>query len=117
MPIKDFKFAKSLMQEHFNEKYMESEKYPKATFQGKLTGYDMKKSGVQDARAQGKLTVHGVTAKGPSARFPRWAPGDLLRSTQAKRLDSKGSYGTNERTSVRGAQLVARRAAGRERGL
>jgi hypothetical protein len=61
VPIKDFKFAKSLMQEHFNEKYMESEKYPKATFQGKLTGYDMKKSGVQDARAQGKLTVHGVT--------------------------------------------------------
>lgn len=61
VPIKDFKFAKSLMQEHFNEKYMESEKYPKATFQGKLVGYDMKKNGPQDVRAQGKLTIHGVT--------------------------------------------------------
>lgn len=61
VPIKDFRFAKSLMQEHFNEKYMESEKYPKSTFQGKLVGYDMKKGGPQDVRAQGKLTIHGVT--------------------------------------------------------
>ena len=35
IPIKEFQFAKSLMQEHFNEKYMDSEKYPKSTFQGK----------------------------------------------------------------------------------
>jgi hypothetical protein len=61
VPIKDFKFAKSLMQEHFNEKYMESEKFPKATFQGKLIGFDMGKGGPQEARAQGKLTIHGVT--------------------------------------------------------
>jgi hypothetical protein len=61
VPIKDFRFAKSLMQEHFNEKYMESEKFPKSTFQGKLVGYDMKKGGPQDVRAQGKLTIHGVT--------------------------------------------------------
>jgi hypothetical protein len=33
IPIKDFRFAKALMQEHFNEKYMDSEKFPKATFQ------------------------------------------------------------------------------------
>jgi hypothetical protein len=61
VPMKDFKFAKSLMEEHFNEKYIESEKFPKATFQGKLVGYDLKKSGPQEARAQGKLTIHGVT--------------------------------------------------------
>lgn len=61
VPIKDFKFAKALMQEHFNEKYMESEKFPKATFQGKLINFDMTKGGSQDARAQGKLTIHGVT--------------------------------------------------------
>src|SRR5262245_61607984 len=47
VPIKDFEFAKSLMKEHFNEKYMESDKYPKSTFQGKLSGYDLKASGVQ----------------------------------------------------------------------
>jgi hypothetical protein len=61
VPIKDFRFAKSLMQEHFNEKYMESEKFPKSTFQGKLVGYDLKKAGPQDVHAQGKLTIHGVT--------------------------------------------------------
>ncbi len=39
LPITGFEFAKSLMQEHFNEKYLESEKYPKATFKGTITGY------------------------------------------------------------------------------
>ena len=40
MSIKDFQFEKKLMQVHFNEKYMESEKYPKSTFQGKILGFD-----------------------------------------------------------------------------
>jgi polyisoprenoid-binding protein YceI len=61
VPMKEFKFAKSLMQEHFNEKYVESEKYPKATFQGVVAGYDPKATGVQNVKAQGKLTIHGVT--------------------------------------------------------
>src|ERR1700754_1417060 len=39
VPMKEFKFAKSLMQQHFNEKYVESEKFPKSTFQGKIVGY------------------------------------------------------------------------------
>jgi polyisoprenoid-binding protein YceI len=61
IPVKDFKFDKSLMQEHFNEKYLETEKFPKSTFEGFITGYDGKKSGVQEAKAAGKLTIHGVT--------------------------------------------------------
>jgi polyisoprenoid-binding protein YceI len=61
IPIQDFEFAKSLMKEHFNEKYMETEKYPKSTFQGKIEGYDPKASGTQNAKATGKLTIHGVT--------------------------------------------------------
>lgn len=61
IPIREFEFAKSLMKEHFNEKYMDSEKFPKATFQGKITGYDPKANGVQQAKATGKLTIHGVT--------------------------------------------------------
>jgi hypothetical protein len=61
IPIKEFQFAKSLMQEHFNEKYMDSEKYPKSTFQGKVTGYNPDAKGVQNVRAAGKLTIHGVT--------------------------------------------------------
>src|SRR5688572_26549037 len=40
VPISEFQFAKSLMQEHFNEKYMESDKYPKSTFQGTIQNFD-----------------------------------------------------------------------------
>ncbi|MBL7865208.1 MAG: YceI family protein [Cyclobacteriaceae bacterium] len=61
IPIKEFLFEKSLMQEHFNEKYMESDKFPKSTFQGKLTGFSMTGTGSQPVVANGKLTIHGVT--------------------------------------------------------
>src|SRR4051812_5428639 len=47
-PVKDFQFAKSLMKEHFNEKYMESDKFPKATFTGKIIGLDKNNSGLQN---------------------------------------------------------------------
>lgn len=61
VPIKDFQFEKRLMREHFNEKYMETHKFPKAQFKGKVTGYDGKKSGIQEVTVAGKLTIHGVT--------------------------------------------------------
>lgn len=61
IPIKEFKFAKALMQEHFNEKYMDSEKFPKATFQGKVEGFQKATTGIQQVKAVGKLTIHGVT--------------------------------------------------------
>jgi polyisoprenoid-binding protein YceI len=40
---------------------METEKFPKATFQGKIEGFSLTASGPQQARAIGKLTIHGVT--------------------------------------------------------
>lgn len=60
VPINEFQFKKSLMQEHFNEKYMETEKYSKSTFQGKIVGFDPN-AATQNVKAQGKLTIHGVT--------------------------------------------------------
>ncbi len=39
IPIKEFEFDKALMKEHFNEKYLESEKFPKGTFSGKVSGF------------------------------------------------------------------------------
>ena len=60
IPIKDFEFDKSLMKEHFNEKYMESEKFPKATFQGALSGFQKEIQGPQNSKAKGKLIIHGV---------------------------------------------------------
>lgn len=61
VPIKEYEFEKSLMKEHFNEKYMETEQFPKSTFQGKVTGYDPNATGVQNVSSKGKLTIHGQT--------------------------------------------------------
>ncbi|HRO43794.1 MAG TPA: YceI family protein [Flavipsychrobacter sp.] len=64
VPIKSFKFEKALMQEHFNENYMESDKYPKADFKGKISNVgdiNFAKDGTYNTRLQGKLTIHGVT--------------------------------------------------------
>lgn len=61
VPIKDYEFEKSLMKEHFNEKYMETEKYPKSTFEGTISGFDLNASGSQKVVSKGKLTIHGQT--------------------------------------------------------
>ncbi len=60
IPIKSFEFEKSLMQEHFNENYLESDKYPTATFQGKVTGFNKDAGGWQKAKAKGSMDIHGV---------------------------------------------------------
>ncbi len=60
VPIKEFEFEKSLMKEHFNEKYMESDQFPKAIFQGKISGYQPTTAGEQKATASGKFIIHGV---------------------------------------------------------
>lgn len=64
VPIKSFKFEQSLMQEHFNENYMESDKFPKATLKGNIfeaEKIDYKKDASYKVVAKGKLTIHGVT--------------------------------------------------------
>lgn len=62
--IKGFKFRVALMQEHFNEEYMESDKFPKASFRGKIADLDkvnFSKDGTYQVHVSGKLTMHGVT--------------------------------------------------------
>ena len=62
VPIRDFHFPKSLMEEHFNENYMESDKFPKATFKGKIQEHpDLSKDGTYPVTATGDFQVHGVT--------------------------------------------------------
>jgi hypothetical protein len=63
VPIKSFKFKKDLMQTHFNENYMESSKYPRAEFRGKIAGggMDLSKDGSYNTNVTGKLTIHGIT--------------------------------------------------------
>ena len=64
--IKSFEFKRALMQEHFNENYMESDTYPKASFNGTITNIDkinFKQDGTYTADVSGDLTIHGVTKK------------------------------------------------------
>lgn len=56
-----FEFPNKLMQEHFNEKYVESEKFPKSTFKGKINEeIDLTKDGEYKVTVTGKLNIHGV---------------------------------------------------------
>ena len=73
--IKDFEFRLGLMQEHFNENYLESYKYPKSTFEGnielstgsifdgntKIFNYNLVDENFMDIIIKGQLTIKGVT--------------------------------------------------------
>jgi hypothetical protein len=62
--MKGFEFEKALMQEHFNENYVESNKYPKSTFKGKVlnvSAVNFSKDGAYPVSVEGDLTFHGIT--------------------------------------------------------
>lgn len=62
--MKGFAFERALMEEHFNENYVESEKYPKAEFKGEIKNsdkVDFTKDGTYSVKVKGKLTMHGVS--------------------------------------------------------
>jgi len=59
--MKSFMFEKALMQEHFNENYVESDKYPKATFKGDVLDFDKIGGSETATTIKGNLTIHGVT--------------------------------------------------------
>lgn len=64
MLMRSFNFKKALMEEHFNENYIESSKYPKASFKGKITNLDeldISKNGTCTLDVSGEITLHGVT--------------------------------------------------------
>ena len=80
--VKSFKFERELMEEHFNENYMESDKFPKSDFDGSIINLgeiNLAKDGVYNAKVKGKLTIHGesheveetgtITVKGNTASF------------------------------------------------
>lgn len=62
--MRSFKFEKALMEEHFNENYVESDKFPKSTFKGTISNIseiNFTKDGEYNAKVSGNLTIHGVT--------------------------------------------------------
>ncbi len=63
MLVKSFKFESALLEEHFNENYLESGKFPNAEFKGKITNLttiNFSKDGVYKAIVEGNVTIHGV---------------------------------------------------------
>ena len=81
--IKGFRFKVALMEEHFNENYLESEKYPTASFKGKIQEqHDLSKAGTYPVTAEGSLTIHGVTK-------PVTVKGTILSSGTDLKLDFK----------------------------
>ncbi|MCX6186280.1 MAG: YceI family protein [Bacteroidetes bacterium] len=67
-----FEFPNKLMEEHFNEKYMQSDKYPTSTFKGKINeAIDLSKDGEYKVTSTGKLNIHGV-------ELERTIPGTII---------------------------------------
>ncbi len=83
MNMRDFDFPNELMEEHFNENYMESAKYPKATFKGKLDQpVDFSENGRYELSVSGTFEVHGVSQ-------PRTLRGTLIVQDDKISMDSK----------------------------
>ncbi len=83
MKITDFNFPNKLMQEHFNENYLESEKYPTAVFKGKIKEeVDLTAPGTYPVTAEGTMTIHGVTK-------PVAVKGTLVSTGNELKLDFK----------------------------
>ena len=64
VPMIAFQFKKALMEEHFNENYVETDTYPNATFKGTIKNIkdvDFSKDGQYPVTVSGNLTIHGVT--------------------------------------------------------
>lgn len=83
VPIKGFDFEKDLMEEHFNENYMESEKFPKGSFKGAINeDINWKNDGTYDVTVTGVLNIHGVEQT-------RTIPGKLTLKKNQIVVDSK----------------------------
>jgi hypothetical protein len=79
--MKGFEFERALMQEHFNENYVESEKFPKAEFKGQVINYAevaFDKDGTYPVKVKGILTIHGVSKEMETAGIIQVKQGKLL---------------------------------------
>lgn len=81
--IKGFVFPNLLMQEHFNENYMESDKFPMGSFKGKIKEtIDYTKDGTYNVNIEGTLTIHGVAK-------PRTIPATVIVKGSSVTVDCK----------------------------
>ena len=65
LKIKDFEFKRDLMRTHFNEIYLESDKYPRATFKGRISNFDTNKISSKGTilAMDGTIKIHGISKK------------------------------------------------------
>jgi len=78
--IKSFHFDRATMEEHFNENYMESDKFPKTSFMGKITNLssvDFAKNGTYEVNVEGELTIHNITNKISTSGTLEVVPGGI----------------------------------------
>jgi polyisoprenoid-binding protein YceI len=77
--MKSFQFKKALMQEHFNENYIDSDKFPKATFKGKIANYSQAKlKDNLEVEVEGEMNLHGVTKPFKSKGLIKMQNGDII---------------------------------------
>ncbi|MGH2644537.1 MAG: YceI family protein [Chitinophagaceae bacterium] len=77
--IRSFNFHKRLMQEHFNEDYLQSDKFPYAQFKGKiLDSVDLTKPGTYSVKVKGYLTLHNVTKECTTNGNITVKPGEVI---------------------------------------
>jgi hypothetical protein len=87
--IRGFEFKKALMQEHFNENYVESDKFPKGEFKGTVVNnseINYAQDGTYPAKVKGQLTIHGQTTEVESD--------GTIQVVQGK-LQTNGSFNIN----------------------
>lgn len=96
VPIKAFHFEKALMQEHFNENYLESDEFPNASFKGSIAGaegVDLNKDGDYRVALSGTMNIHGVDRKVEEQAVVRVKAGKL--SLNSKFILRPEDYGVN----------------------
>lgn len=87
--IKQFRFERSLMEDHFNANYMESDKYPRATFKGGIEKFSLNKINTTPTEyfIKGKINIHGVTK---SIRVPV-----VLNKTDTNTIKMQSNFALN----------------------
>ncbi|MFM8514571.1 MAG: YceI family protein [Bacteroidota bacterium] len=110
IPINSFVFRKALMQEHFNENYLESHQFPFANFKGQVADWDasmMQKSGNQKIKFMGKLEIHGISKDVVEPGTMELSGGQIRMSTDL--MVTVADYGIKVPTLVR--DKIAKEAA------
>jgi polyisoprenoid-binding protein YceI len=106
--MKDFHFKLSLMEEHFNKKYLETDKYPEATFKGKVQGFNLNIIGnvPKEFKMNGKLEIHGKSKEITTIIFLKKAENGLEISADLKLKTSDFNIEIPEILSVKIAETV-----------